>query len=140
MIRRFVDRTVPQQLLRGGDRARTDDPLLAKQVLYQLSYAPAPPSVAAVGVTTARGARHRRAGDDRRRRAARGRGRRGTRAKSATQPPHPRARRGRGGGGTRERPARKPPDPRARRGAGERATDRRRPSGTTRSADPPPRA
>ena len=25
----------------GGDRIRTDDPLLAKQVLYQLSYAPA---------------------------------------------------------------------------------------------------
>ena len=24
----------------GGDRIRTDDPLLAKQVLYQLSYAP----------------------------------------------------------------------------------------------------
>ena len=25
----------------GDDRTRTDDPLLAKQVLYQLSYAPA---------------------------------------------------------------------------------------------------
>jgi hypothetical protein len=24
----------------GGDRIRTDDPLLAKQMLYQLSYAP----------------------------------------------------------------------------------------------------
>jgi hypothetical protein len=30
----------------GGDRIRTDDPLLAKQVLYQLSYAPAGPSLA----------------------------------------------------------------------------------------------
>ena len=27
----------------GGKRARTDDPLLAKQVLYQLSYAPRSP-------------------------------------------------------------------------------------------------
>ena len=26
----------------GGKRDRTDDPLLAKQVLYQLSYAPMP--------------------------------------------------------------------------------------------------
>ena len=26
----------------GGDRARTDDPLLAKQVLSQLSYTPVP--------------------------------------------------------------------------------------------------
>ena len=26
----------------GDDRTRTDDPLLAKQVLYQLSYVPAP--------------------------------------------------------------------------------------------------
>jgi hypothetical protein len=26
---------------RGDDRTRTDDPLLAKQVLYQLSYVPA---------------------------------------------------------------------------------------------------
>ena len=26
----------------GGDRVRTDDPLLAKQVLFQLSYAPIP--------------------------------------------------------------------------------------------------
>ena len=26
----------------GGKRDRTDDPLLAKQVLYQLSYAPVP--------------------------------------------------------------------------------------------------
>jgi hypothetical protein len=28
-------------LISGGDRARTDDPLLAKQVLSQLSYTPA---------------------------------------------------------------------------------------------------
>ncbi len=27
----------------GDDRTRTDDPLLAKQVLYQLSYVPLPP-------------------------------------------------------------------------------------------------
>ena len=26
----------------GGERIRTDDPLLAKQVLYQLSYTPVP--------------------------------------------------------------------------------------------------
>ena len=26
----------------GGDRIRTDDPLVANQVLYQLSYAPGP--------------------------------------------------------------------------------------------------
>ena len=34
----------------GGDRIRTDDPLLAKQVLYQLSYAPrwSPFSMAAI--------------------------------------------------------------------------------------------
>ena len=28
-------------MLHGGDRVRTDDPLLAKQALSQLSYAPA---------------------------------------------------------------------------------------------------
>ena len=32
------------QGLGGGYRTRTDDPLLAKQVLYQLSYTPASPS------------------------------------------------------------------------------------------------
>ena len=29
--------------MNGGERIRTDDPLLAKQVLYQLSYAPVGP-------------------------------------------------------------------------------------------------
>ena len=33
-------RVPPQPLSGGGKRIRTDDPLLAKQVLYQLSYTP----------------------------------------------------------------------------------------------------
>jgi hypothetical protein len=34
-----------RQTIGGDDRTRTDDPLLAKQVLYQLSYVPAMTSV-----------------------------------------------------------------------------------------------
>ena len=33
--------SIPEAFCGGGKRARTDDPLLAKQVLYQLSYTPA---------------------------------------------------------------------------------------------------
>jgi hypothetical protein len=36
-----VKRTVPEEPESGVSRIRTDDPLLAKQVLYQLSYNPA---------------------------------------------------------------------------------------------------
>ena len=40
----------------GGDRIRTDDPLLAKQVLYQLSYAPVPHGQSHSDRTAKRGA------------------------------------------------------------------------------------
>lgn len=35
-----INQKNPSQPHHGGDRIRTDDPLLAKQMLYQLSYAP----------------------------------------------------------------------------------------------------
>lgn len=35
-----MPRVVRRAKYGGGERIRTDDPLLAKQVLYQLSYAP----------------------------------------------------------------------------------------------------
>ena len=35
-----MEATLLEATLPGGDRTRTDDPLLAKQVLSQLSYAP----------------------------------------------------------------------------------------------------
>ena len=41
--------TTPQEMVgitpNGGDRDRTDDPLLAKQVLSQLSYTPTSPAI-----------------------------------------------------------------------------------------------
>ena len=39
----------------GGDRARTDDPLLAKQVLSQLSYTPTPAPTAGTGPLVGQG-------------------------------------------------------------------------------------
>ena len=36
----FQHISIPVSPLGGGKRTRTDDPLLAKQVLYQLSYTP----------------------------------------------------------------------------------------------------
>ena len=40
-MQEFLDReTCPTERPGGDDRDRTDDPLLAKQVLSQLSYAP----------------------------------------------------------------------------------------------------
>jgi hypothetical protein len=46
---------IPDEGLGGADRARTDDPLLAKQVLSQLSYSPPRlrPPVIALGLATA---------------------------------------------------------------------------------------
>ncbi len=38
MIRQFSE--LPSQIIGGGERVRTDDPLRARQVLSQLSYTP----------------------------------------------------------------------------------------------------
>ena len=82
----------PRRRRNGGDRIRTDDPLLAKQVLYQLSYAPVPS--AARDRPAAPPPQQCRAPASRQRRSLRGISRRATRTakmgQGGLEPPTPR--------------------------------------------------